>query len=279
MPPIVSVMPSPSVTILKQKVMIACPWQKMANPITAFCVAQLADKRRTASMLNYGDAYVSHTRNHCAEYFLKTKLEWILMVDDDMLVPFGNAEFYNAYMGHETPEPFCSFNAIDRLLSHGKTLVGALYWGRFKNSWACYGESKAEVEYARKAPFNLVKPTRWLGTGCLLIHRTVFEDIEKRFPYLARTPDGAGGHWFSTSEHHLLDGLHKTRNMLSQGPMTGEKAMRAYEMLEAQLQLAKRQSSLGMGEDAQFCIRASEAGHQPHVDMGLRCGHIGYHVY
>jgi hypothetical protein len=36
-----------------------------------------------------------------------------------------------------------------------------------------------------------------------------------------------------------------------------------------------RNSQLGMGEDVQFCIRAAQAGHQPHVDLGVMCGHLG----
>lgn len=275
-----AVTPPNSVAIFKKRVMLVCPWMKVVNPITAFCVAQLADKRRTSSMLNYGDAFVAHSRNTCADLFLKSDLEYMLTVDDDMCIPFGNATWFNAHMGYELPEPFSKFHTLDRLLSHGKTLVGALYFGRNKNNhWPVYGEGKAEVEYARGAPYDRVKQTRWVGTGCLLIHRTVFEDIEKRFPHLGRGPDGMGGQWFSTSEHNLLDQVHRTHKFLSEGPMTGEKSLKAYEMLDGALREAKRKSSLGMGEDVQFGIRAAEAGHPSFVDFGLVAGHVGYHVF
>ena len=36
---------------------------------------------------------------------------------------------------------------------------------------------------------------------------------------------------------------------------------------------------LGVGEDVSFCLRAQAAGHVPHVDLGLRCGHVGNYVY
>lgn len=251
----------------------------MTNPMTSFCVQQLADKRRTAAMMNFGDSFVAHSRNTCADMFLKSDLEWMLTVDDDMLVPFGNATWYNAHLGRELPMPFAGFNALDRLLSHGKTLVGALYFGRWPGGWPVYSEGKAEEEYARRAPHDVVKPTRWVGTGCMLIHRTVFEDIEKRFPHLGRGPAGTGGNWYSTSEHNLLDRLYSLQAMLATGAMTGEKAIKALSMVTDALAEAKAKSSLGMGEDAQFCIRAKEAGHTPHVDMGLVCGHIGYKVY
>jgi hypothetical protein len=113
----------------------------------------------------------------------------------------------------------------------------------------------------------------------MLIHRNVFLDIEKRFPLLARGPNGMGGHWFSSSEHSAMDGIQKTMEMLSDGPMTGEKAARAHAILASTQAEARANSCLGMGEDVSFCIRASISGHQPYVDYGLVAGHIGHKVY
>lgn len=271
-----------TVTILSKRVMLVVPWQKSVHPITAFCISQLADKRRTASALCFGDAFVAHTRNTCADAFLESEMEWMLSIDDDMVVPFGDANWFNLTTGFGFPEQFARLNTIDRLLSHNKTLVGALYFGRNPGGPAVYGEGMLggkEIEYARKAPINVLKPTRWVGTGCILVHRSVFEDIEKRFPRLARGPNKQGGQWFTSSEHNALDWIDKTRKMLSEGAMTGEKAMKAYEMMEAASNDARCSSTLGIGEDVQFCVRASQAGHQPYVDFGLVAGHIGHHVY
>lgn len=267
---------------INTKVFLALPWYKSANPITAFCVASLMDRRRTTTCMNFGDAFVSHSRNSCAELFLASKCDWMLMIDDDMLIPFGNARWFNAYAGADLPEQFAGLNALDRLLSHGKTLVGGLYFGRHSTGAAMYSEGACvpkEGEFARKAPIDMIKPTRWVATGCLLVHRQVFLDIEKRFPRLARNRDGKRGHWFTSSEHAAIEAIDKCREMLSEGPMTGEKAVKALTMMERASHDARHRSSLGMGEDVQFCIRATEAGHQPYVDLGLVCGHIGQAVY
>lgn len=274
--------PQQSVVMLPKKVMLALPWMKQTNPLTAFCVSQLTDKRRTASLLHFGDSFVAHTRNTCGDAFLASSMEWMLTIDDDMVVPFGNAAWFNAVTGFNLPEPFASLNVIDRLMSHGKTLVGALYFGRHEKGPAVYGEGMLggrEIDYARQAPHNNLKPTRWVGTGCLLVHRSVFEDIEKRFPRLSRGPNGKGGNWFSSSEHQLMDQINRTKDMLANGPMTGEKCMKAYEMVEEASRLAEANSGLGIGEDVQFCVRAKQAGHQPYVDFGCVCGHIGMKVY
>lgn len=279
---LVSVPPLTTIAFLKAKVFLALPWGKITHPITAFATAQLMDRRRVSTALNFGDAFVAHSRNSIADHFLRSESEYLLMLDDDIVVPFGNAEWYRAHTGWENyPEPFASFNAIDRLLSHGKTLVGALYKGRYEKANFVYGEGSLpqEREYATKGPYNLTKETRWCGTGCLLIHKKVFLDIEKKFPLLARGADGKGGQYFTSSEHNLADAVMRTRKMLSEGAMTGEKAMRAYEMLESAAADAKSNSKLGMGEDVTFCVRAKAAGHQPYVDMGLRVGHIGHKVY
>jgi hypothetical protein len=37
--------------------------------------------------------------------------------------------------------------------------------------------------------------------------------------------------------------------------------------------------SSGEGEDVSFCKRATAAGHQPHIDLGLPVFHVGYKVY
>lgn len=261
---------------LTKKVLLILPSYKTVCPMTSICVAQLADKRRVALMQNFDDAFVAHTRNNCAREFLKTDYEYALWLDDDMIVPCGRSKWFKSYCGWPNfPEKFASLNAIDRLLSHGKTVVGGLYFGRRPGGPPVYAEGmsdKKEAEYARTAPIDLIKPTNWIGFGCTMTHRSVFHDIVKKYSRL-------DGHWFTSSEHGLLSDIDAVREMLSQGPMTGEKALKAHEMIEGAVTRAQKVSCLGVGEDVIFCRRAREAGHQIFVDMGLVCGHVGHRVY
>jgi hypothetical protein len=279
--PATFVIPSTTITTFAKKVMVVLPWQKQVSPITSYCVSQIMDRRRTASILNFGDAFVAHSRNSCADLFLQSPCDWMLTIDDDLVLPFGNAHWFNSFSGFDLPEPFASLNALDRLMSHGKTVVGALYFGRHPGAKAVFCEAmsiESENDYARKAPYDLIKPVKWVGTGCLLVHRSVFEDIEKRFPRLARGPNKMGGQWFTSTEVSLLDQLEKAKESL-EGPLTGDKAYKALTILEAATSTAKRENALGCGEDVSFCLRASAAGHQPYVDMGLVCGHLGHTVF
>lgn len=277
----VVVPPPSSVALLQKKVVIVMPWLKHVSPITSYCVMQIHDKRRTHTLLNFGDAFIAHSRNSCADAFLKSPCEFMLTIDDDMVVPFGYAKWFNAHTGFNLPEKFAGFNTLDRLLSHGHTLVGGLYFARHQWGAGVFNESQHPDmnRRVRSGPEDAVIPTRWVGTGCMLVHRSVFLDIEKKFPRLARGSDGTGGQWFSSSEHALLQQVDRTRAMLSSGPMDGEKALRAYTMLEAAVAEARVNSDITNGEDVTFCVRAREAGHQPYVDLGLLCGHIGHTVY
>src|ERR1035437_8639863 len=176
------------------------------------------------------------------------------------------------------PEKFLAWNAIDRLMSHKKSLVGALYFGRHPLGPPVYNEagmSPQEAEYARRGPYDLVKPTRWVGTGCMLVHRSVFEDIEKKFPRLSRGLDKRGGNWFTSTEASVLGQLQALQDQLQLGPLDGGKAYKALDGVTSILSRAQAENSLGFGEDVSFCLRASASGHQPHVDMGLICGHLG----
>lgn len=274
--------PLSAVQVLSKKVMLTFPWYNTVSPMTAFSVAQLCDKRRTASMICHGDAFVVHTRNTCADMFLSTDLEYMLTIDSDMIVPFGNAAWFNANTGFSFPEKFAGMNLLDRLLSHGKSLVGALYFQRSPNGKPVFNEgaaNKVSEADARNTPRDELRPTKWVGTGAMLIHRKVFEDIEKKFPRLARGPSKRGGNWFTSSENTAMDAIARAMTLFSSGPLTGEVAARAQTILASVEADARNNSGLGMGEDVIFCNRAAQAGHTPYVDFGCVCGHVGYKVY
>jgi hypothetical protein len=225
-------------------------------------------------MLDFGDAFIAHSRNKLVDSYLATGIEYLLKVDDDMILPFGNAPLFKSFTGFDyLPDRCAGFNSVSRLLSHGKTLVGGLYFDRWGRGTPVYGEGAdpQEAEFARRAPHDILKPTRWVGTGAMLIHRSVFLDIEKEFPYLARNPDTKkGGQWFTSGEHDVMSAVD---SLLGLDDVSDP--WEAIARLRNARELSRRNSNLGIGEDVQFCVRAKQAGHQPYVDMSLVCGHLG----
>jgi hypothetical protein len=233
-------------------------------------------------MMNFGDAFIVHSRNTLADMFLQSGLEWMLTIDDDMVVPFGNGKWINSYGGFDIPKPFCDFNTIDRLMSHGKTLVGALYFGRWRKGGPMFAEGMRDgklTAYARKGPYDKLLATKWVGTGCMLIHRSVFLDIEQKFPMLARKDENGGGNWFTSSEHDLANAVDRSVKLLEATPGDGGTAVDVQQILMSAQRQTKDNASLGTGEDVIFCNRARVSGHQPYVDLGLVCGHVGSDTY
>lgn len=259
-----------------KNLMICIPWYKTASPFTAISVLGIHDKSKMGIIMNCGDAFVSHTRNKIARTFLQTKAEWSLWVDDDMIIPIGNAEWFNQITGMALPAEFAGLHTANRLLSHGKTLVGGLYFGRAANGRPMYAEgasNPAEAQVARRGPQDICKPTKWVATGCLLIHRTVFEDVDKKFPHLNRN-------YFSPSEHDLYSAVEAIQKLLTDQSIPSEqRLLRAATMLESGRILSNTNSAVGVGEDVIFCTRAAAAGHQAYVDMGLVVGHVGSEVF
>lgn len=265
-----------------KEVCLVLPWYRETNPMTAFSVFNLIDREKVALMLKFGDAFIPHVRNSLAEQFLKSKIEWMLTVDDDMVIPCGQGEWFNQITGFELPIQSAALNSIERLRSHGKTLVGGLYFGRWKHGNPVFAEgNRPEVNrLARTAPRNEIVPTKWVGTGCLLVHRSVFLDIEKTFPHLARDEKGANGHWFTSSEHDLRSAANNALDVLSDPTVTPEaRVAAARKIVSDATDKSQYHSGLGVGEDVIFCTRALQAGHQPYVDFGLVCGHGGHFIY
>jgi len=265
----------PTTLIENKQVMLCLPFYKTTNPRTLFALMTLFDKRRMALSLDFGDAFVAHSRNKLADQFLRSGMEWCLMCDDDNLPPFGNADLYNQFTGFSLPPKFAGLHGIDRLLSHGKTLVGGLYRGRWPHSKSIFAEGVQLEKYVDAGPRDELRPTQWVGFGWVLLHRSVFLDIEKKFPRLARKPDGTGSNFFTSSEHDLVEAATLAIQELDRG-LDFEKAR---ELLDNGLAISQRMSNLGVGEDVQFCRRAAQAGHQCFVDLGLIVGHLGEMVY
>ena len=280
-----------------RKVTILQPFYKSVHPITHFAILGLLDKTKMGAIMRYNDAFIAHSRNNLAKMFLDTYVEWSFWVDDDMIVPWGNAPWFNQYTGMNLPDRFAGKHILNALLSHNKSIVGALYFGRHAAGRAVYYEAMletsegiAENARAHEAPREELRPVRWTGTGALLVHRSVYLDIQKKFPNLAPQHSSEPWHFFSNANDSVVARL----NMLYDDVSRAEQEVRDGKLdvskLEAFLADVRRQlsetkteniknSRLQQGEDQTFGIRAGLAGHQSYVDLSVVCGHIGAVCY
>jgi hypothetical protein len=226
----------------RKKLMILRPTYKLVDDLVLHATLATFDRTAMAYDRQGGDAMIYHSRNLLADRFMESGYEWALWWDDDIIPPIGNANWtYSHVPGVPTtyPASFLNMQPIPRLLSHGKTLIGGLYYGR-KVPHAPICDRSGEITALTKAPVDAIVPRDWVGTGFLLVHRSVFEDIQKKFPELAP----------------------------KKGPVNvWEKVWGYFHPSEMQ------------AEDVSFCLRAKASGHQPFVDCGVVCAHLGTAAY
>lgn len=158
---------------------------KTTNPVTAMVLTALAldfgrDKIRFD--LELGNSMIYQARNRLAAKFLETDARWMLMLDDDMIPCIGRP----SWMRHWVPS---ARNVLDlplqrhiihKLVGDNKNIVGAAYFERREGAGLVCSDQSL-VPRARNYEDAVVE-VDWLGTGAMLVHRRVFEDIAKTYP-------------------------------------------------------------------------------------------------
>lgn len=174
--------------------------------------------RRVAS-----SAAIDRTRCDMATSALADGFEHLMWIDSDM--SFAPA-------------------AVAQLRSHELPVVGGLYPKKGARAFAVYFEDGTKDVVVGQGGSLL--DVRYVGTGFLLTHRMVYDDVRRTFglpvcnakwgqptiPFFLPMviPDGGSGYWY-------------------------------------------------LSEDFAFCERARQAGHKITVDTTLRLGHIGRYTY
>lgn len=177
-----------------KRLSVLFPCYKDTNPATAWCLLAIAldlGREKVRFDMEIGDAMIYHSRNALAHRFVESGCEWSFWLDDDMIIPIGRAGWFKKI--GQLPESYSNAIAgqhtINRLIQHNRKMVAGTYFGRNVKGRPMFHEglrnSNAE-KIARSNTANLIE-TKWAGTGCLLVHRDVYLDIQKKFPELAPT--------------------------------------------------------------------------------------------
>jgi hypothetical protein len=278
-----------------KQIFLALPFYKSVDPRTLFGILGIWDRAKFGACVRYGDAYISHTRNNLARDFLGTGLPECLWLDDDIIAPRGDAGWFNAHTDFNFEEKFAGMHTPTRLRSHGKTIVGGLYFNRGPRGRAVYYEAMlasaaglAEDRLARSAPADRIRDVWWTGTGCLWHKREVLEDIQKAFPNLAPEADREPWHFFSNRDDLLSKAFPEIKLKIADAAAlikdqngAGAQALLldVVKQIDDTSKASAIHSALQQGEDQTFGKRAKVAGHQSFVDHGVVCGHVGSCVY
>jgi hypothetical protein len=140
---------------------------------TTEALLALAFRLPAGSRLSFlhGGTTVAQKRHMLAlELLSMREAQWLLFVDADM-----------------TPPP----DTVERLLQHDVDIVGAMYFGRVPPFRAEFEPLVGQVFPISAGAMGL-RPVTWVGAGCLLVRRRVFEQLRPpwfRFDALGANED------------------------------------------------------------------------------------------
>ena len=185
------------------QIFIGTPSHRGLKPHTVVCVEVLRYKYKSLGFLAEFGSSLHLVRNRLIEKFLKTKGEWLLALDDDMVPPIGYPA-KSAQWGAKFDKQFNAVDVLERLMSHRRTYVSALYFDRNGQGIPMYSAGRNNPSVAaqdRRGPRDEVKAVDWVGGGCSLIHRSVFEDILEKCPDIRAEREGQPNGWYNPLPH------------------------------------------------------------------------------
>ena len=153
------------------KVAIGIPCHVFISPQTAQSLAQMCGSLGRAGIEHdvrlLGNASLAFGRNALAAWAIKQEASHLLFIDTDLMFPADGAE---------------------RLLAHGRALVGANYARKNEaRDSACFGIDGERI----RPKADGLEEARTLGMGFALIRRDVLEAV--RFPWFTLKSDARGG--------------------------------------------------------------------------------------
>lgn len=193
-----------------------------------------------------------HNRNDIVDRFLKTDAEWLFWIDADTIVPSA---------------------AIQRLMGLGKTLASGLYYGKNPPhppiAYVKWRNAYVSIERTQKWEVGNIIPVDASGMGCMLTHRSVYEDIQKNHTVLQREGGGLVP-VRNTNIEGSLEEAHPHDGKVYKGQMR----VRMVEPTIENLKFPFFGLEFGRTEDIWFFELAAREGHKVWLDTGLECGHL-----
>lgn len=175
------------------------------------------------------DSLVCRARNTIAARFLESKSDWLMFIDVDLQIKVEHIARLWLHATKENRKIVCGIYAMKKLAP------------RFVANWI-----NGEVPDKNGA----VKVSE-SGTGCMVIHRSVFEAMIKKFPQIEYTTD-----------FNHASGTRQEWDFFAVGPYKYESGLVRY-----------------LSEDWMFCQRARDIGIDVWADTKIQIRHMGNMVY
>lgn len=217
-------------------------------------VATLATQVTIREIITCGTMTADHSRNLIADDFLKSDAEWLFWVDSDTMPPAG---------------------AVERMLAVGKTMVSGVYYGKnpphppiayYKHNGA-YRPIDMQVRWEKGEILKVDSA----GMGCMLTHRSVFEDILKH----NNVYQIDGGGLVVVHENDVLGAVKDDFTHEHDGKVyKGQYKQRLIHPTLATLRFPFFMIDHLRTEDMFFFELAQRVGHSLYLDTSVECGHL-----
>ena len=215
----------------------------MSILISLPCYGGLVNEKTTTSLFNLGKLLVRNNIDH-----------GIMTVANESLITHGRSRIANFFVNNtEFEYLFCldadvAFQpeAMLKLYSHQKPIVSASYPMKTLPIRHCY-----ELYNPVKLCGSLVK-IGGVGMGFVLIHRSVFEKLNKYYSELKYFP-GLNNSNYPITEKEYHNSYHYFAEMNKEGKY--------------------------LGEDMSFFHRVSDIGYDVWMDTSIELQHIGSHIF
>ena len=215
----------------------------MSILISLPCYGGLVNEKTTTSLFNLGKLLVRNQIEH-----------GIITVANESLITHGRSRISNFFMNNTEFEYLFCFDAdvafqpedMLKLYSYQKAIVSASYPMKTLPIRHCY-----ELYNPVKLCGNLVK-IGGIGMGFVLIHRSVFEKLNKHYSELKYFP-GLNNSNYPITEGEYHNSYHYFAEMNKEGKY--------------------------LGEDMSFFHRVSDIGYDVWMDTSIELQHIGSHVF
>ena len=215
----------------------------MSILISLPCYGGLVNEKTTTSLFNLGKLLVRNQIEH-----------GIMTVANESLITHGRSRIANFFVNNTEFEYLfwlgadVAFSPEDmlKLYSYQKPIVSASYPMKTLPLRHCY-----ELYNPVKLCGNLVK-IGGIGMGFVLIHRSVFEKLNKHYSELKYFP-GLNNSNYPITEKEYHNSYHYFAEMNKEGKY--------------------------LGEDMSFFHRVSDIGYDVWMDTSIELQHIGSHVF
>jgi hypothetical protein len=215
----------------------------MSILISLPCYGGLVNEKTTTSLFNLGKLLVRNNIDH-----------GIMTVANESLITHGRSRIANFFMNNtEFDYLFCldadvAFKPEDvlKLYSYQKPIVSGSYPMKTLPLRHCY-----EVYNPVKLCGNLIK-IGGVGMGFVMIHRSVFEKLNKHYSELKYFP-GLNNSNYPITEKEYHNSYHYFAEMNKEGKY--------------------------LGEDMSFFHRLTDIGYDVWLDTSIELQHIGSHIF